>query len=199
MPYVRLFPKKGGNPIDILNLVDRLEELLDRGMRLPFGKVAIEEEACLNIIDQMRISIPQEIKRAKEIQDERDKYVAQANEEARRIIAQAREDAAKLLDEHKLREAAEAQAETILKRAQEDAARIRQAADEYVAGKLEEFGQQLAKLQQQVQNGLEVLGRQVQRAEVARPGQAAEVASAQSPQDAPGTRNAPASPEQRRR
>ncbi len=199
MLYVRLFLKKGGNPIDILNLVDRLEELLDRGMRLPFGKVAIEEEACLNIIDQMRISIPQEIKRAKEIQDERDKYVAQANEEARRIIAQAREDAARLLDEHKLREAAEAQAEAILKRAQEDAARVRQAADEYVAGKLEEFGQQLAKLQQQVQNGLEVLGRQAQRAESARSGQTTETANSKASQEAPASTNVPNSPEQRRR
>lgn len=199
MFHVRLFPKKGGNPIDILNLVDRLEELLDRGMRLPFGKVAIEEEACLNIIDQMRISIPQEIKRAKEIQDERDKYVAQANEEARRIIAQAREDAAKLLDEHKLREAAEAQAEAILKRAQEDAARVRQAANEYVAGKLEEFSQQLAKLQLQVQNGLEILGRPAQREEGARPGQAAETANTKPSQDAPADTRAPHPPEQRRR
>ena len=102
--------------IDILQMIDRLEELVNNGARLPLSsKVVIDENAFLNIIDQMRISIPQEIKQAKEIQLERDKYVAQAHEEARRILAQAREDAAKQLDEHQLRQQAQAQAEAMRK------------------------------------------------------------------------------------
>jgi len=146
--------------IDILQLVDRLEELLERGWRLPMGnKVAIDEEMFLNIVDQMRITIPQEIKQAKDIQLERDKYVAQAHEEARRILAQAREDAAKQLDDHELRKAAQAQADKILKQAQLEAERIRQGADEYAEAKLKELGRQVGQLQTVIKNGLDALER----------------------------------------
>jgi len=90
--------------IDILTLIDQLEQVFDQGFRVPLSdKVAIDKWAFLNIVDQMRLTIPQEIKQARDVQLERDKYIAQAHDEAREIIAQAREDAAKLLDEHQLR------------------------------------------------------------------------------------------------
>lgn len=149
---------KGVTPIDILHLIDRLEDLLEHGWRLPLGnKVAIDEDLFLNIIDQMRIVIPQEIKQAREVQQERDRYVAQAHEEARRIIAQAREDAAQQLDEHKLRKAAEAQAEAIIQRAQQEAARIHSGADEYAEAKLKELSENLSRLQSVIQNGINLL------------------------------------------
>ncbi|HHX65278.1 MAG TPA: ATPase [Chloroflexi bacterium] len=151
--------------IDILQLVDRLEELLDAGMHMPFSKrVMVDEEAFLNIIDQMRITIPQEIRQAREVQVERDKYIAQAHEEARRIIAQAREDAARLLDEHELRKVAEARSETILNHAQRDAARIRASADEYAETKLRDLADAVAHLQRVIDNGLQALqARRIQR------------------------------------
>lgn len=151
--------------IDILQLVDRLEELLDAGTRVPFSKrVVVDEEAFLNIIDQMRITIPQEIRQAREVQLERDKYIAQAHEEARRIIAQAREDAARQLDEHELRKVAESRSETILNHAQRDAARIRAGADEYAETKLHDLAQAVAHLQQVIDNGLQALqSRRAQR------------------------------------
>ncbi|NLG50937.1 MAG: ATPase [Chloroflexi bacterium] len=146
------------NPIDILHLIDRLEDLLEHGWRLPLGnKVAIDQDMFLNIIDQMRIVIPQEIKQAREVQQERDRYVAQAHEEARRIIAQAREDAARQLDEHKLRKAADAQAEAIIQRAQQEASRIRSGADEYAEAKLKELAGNLSQLQRVIENGLDLL------------------------------------------
>ena len=141
--------------MDILQLIDRLEELVDRGWRVPLGgKVAIEEESFLNIIDQMRITVPQEIKQAREVQQDRDKYIAQANEEARRILAQAREDAAKQLDEHELRKAARVHAEQVLEQANQDALRIRVGADDYAEGKLRDLGHQVILLQKIIQNGL---------------------------------------------
>jgi len=144
--------------IDILQLVDRLEELVDRGTRLPLSsKVAIDEEAFLNVIDQMRIMVPQEIKVAREVQRDKDKYIAQANEEARRIIAQAREDAAKALDEHELRAVAMQQAEQIVARAREEAARIRVGADDYAESQLRELAQVVGQLEETIRNGLRAL------------------------------------------
>lgn len=151
---------EGGTKIDILQLIDQLEELFDEGWRLPLGrKVAVDEDAFLNIMDQMRITIPQEIKQAREVQLERDKYIAQAHEEARRIIAQAREDATKQLDEHELKEAARAEAEEIIESARADARRIRAGADDYAEAKLMELARSTDQLQQVIRNGLEALGK----------------------------------------
>ena len=119
--------------------------------------MAIDEDMFLNIIDQMRITIPQEIKRAREVQQERDKYVAQAHEEARNIIAQAREEAVRQLEEHRLRKEAEAEAQKIITRAQYEALRIRSGADEFAEAKLQELGEQVAKLQAVIENGLGAL------------------------------------------
>lgn len=121
--------------------------------------MAVDEDAFLNIMDQMRITIPQEIKQAREVQLERDKYIAQAHEEARRIIAQAREDAAKQLDGHELKEAARAEAEEIVEAARADARRIRAGADDYAEAKLVELARSVDQLQQVIRNGLEALGK----------------------------------------
>jgi len=130
---------------------------VDHGWRVPGKRVAIDETQFLDLIDQMRITIPAEIKQAREIQEERDRYVAQAHEEARQILAQAREDAARLLDEHKLRQVAEEHAETIKKRAEQEARRVREGADEYAETRLLEMRETLSELQRVVQNGLEEL------------------------------------------
>ena len=59
---------------------------------MPFGgAVAVEREALLNIIDQMRITIPQDLRRYKEFEAEKDRYIAEAQDEARLILEQARE------------------------------------------------------------------------------------------------------------
>jgi len=117
-------------------------------------RVAINEEAFLNIVDQMRITVPQEIRQAREIALERDKYIAQAHEEAREIIAQAREDAARQLDEHSLRKEAEERASAVLKEALEEATRIRSGAEDYAEAKLRELAEQLDHLQGVVRNGI---------------------------------------------
>jgi vacuolar-type H+-ATPase subunit H len=141
--------------MDILQLIDRLDELLDDGWRVPLAnRVAIDEQAFLNIIDQMRITIPREVKRAHEVEAERDKYIAQAHEEARRILAQAREDASKLLDEHALQAVAQEQAKKIVEQARREADQVRRGAEEYAIAELKKLEEQVSALQQVVRNGL---------------------------------------------
>jgi len=51
--------------MDIQHLVDRLEDLIDEGRHVPFSKFTlIDEERALEIIDQMRISVPEQIEKA---------------------------------------------------------------------------------------------------------------------------------------
>ncbi|MEN4100574.1 MAG: hypothetical protein ROW52_11675, partial [Anaerolineaceae bacterium] len=78
--------------MDILHLVDRLEELFNESRSIPFThSVIVDEDRMLDIIDQMRVSIPEEIKKAQQLLAQRDRMLAQAQEEANRTLALARE------------------------------------------------------------------------------------------------------------
>ncbi|NLZ26733.1 MAG: ATPase, partial [Chloroflexi bacterium] len=63
--------------MDILHLVDRMEELFNAGKPVPLTRnVMVDENAFMDIIDQMRISIPEEIKKAQQINAQKDRILA---------------------------------------------------------------------------------------------------------------------------
>ncbi len=143
---------------DILHLVDRLEALVEKARRLPLtSAVLVDEGAFLDIIDQMRISIPEEVKQAKRLQQEREQVIAEAQEEGARIIAKAREDAARLVADHELRRQAQARAERIIEEAQRQAQGVAQGADDYALDVLSRLSEELAGLSKTIANGLAIL------------------------------------------
>ena len=154
--------------IEIQHLVDRLESLLNESWLIPLtSNRIINEEEYLDIIDQMRITIPAEIKQSKRVQRERERIIAQAQEEAERIVAQAREQAASLTNEHEVLKTAEAKAEALLKQAQQQAEDIKAGADNYVIEVLSELEEQLMAFLTTVRNGLMAVQRERGRRESA--------------------------------
>jgi len=142
--------------MDILHLIDQLEALLNEGSHPPLvGKrVLLDEQRAWEIIDQMRVSIPEEVKKAKRINQERDRIIAQANEEGARIIELAKDEAQQLASDTEIARQAQSRATTIVERAQREADALKADADDYtvlVLGKLEE---DLAKALGIVRNGL---------------------------------------------
>lgn len=151
--------RKGVIVMDILHLVDRLEALVNESWRLPFtSNVVIQEDAFLEIIDQMRISIPEEVKRANRLNAERDHVLQQAQEEADRIVGLAQEQAIGLADDHEIMKAAYAKADEIIAQAHHSTEGIKADADAYVMEVLSSLEEQLLRLQTTVRNGI----RQVQ-------------------------------------
>ncbi len=163
--------------IDILYLVDRLEALLSKGWRVPMtSKTSIDEDEFLDIIDQMRIAIPEEIKLAKKMQQDRERTLAQTQEEAGRILALAKEDAERLVSETAIVQSAQERANQIEEQAQTDAAAIRQGADQYamqvladVQARLDQVTQQISALQSQVYNGVKYISDRREEAEMPPP------------------------------
>jgi vacuolar-type H+-ATPase subunit H len=144
--------------IEIQHLVDRLESLLNEGWLIPLtSNRIINEEEYLDIIDQMRITIPAEIKQAKRLQQERERIIAQAQEEAKRIVAQAREQAASITNEHEVLRFAETEAETLLEQARQQAEDVKASADDYVVEVLSELEEQLMAFLTTVRNGLKAV------------------------------------------
>ena len=141
--------------MDILHLVDRLEQLVNEGRRLPLSnKVMVDEQKIWDLIDQMRISVPEEVKKAKRTNQERDRIIAQAHEEAARLVDLKREEASTLISEHELTKAAEERANTIVERARRDAESLRADADEYVIQVLTNLATDLERALFEARNGI---------------------------------------------
>ncbi len=144
--------------MDILHLIDRLEELFNESKTFPLTHtVMVNEDRMLDLIDQMRIAIPEEVKKAQQLLSQRDRILAQAQEEANRTIALAREKAEELISKDTLVQQAQSRAEQILAQARADAEATRQDADDYVIHTLMQLESEMQRLLTQAQNGIRLL------------------------------------------
>lgn len=163
--------------MDIQHLVDRLEDLIDEGRHVPFSKFTlIDEEHALEIIDQMRISVPEQIEKAARLINQRDRLLAQANEEATRIVELARSRSEELLERDAIVQTAHNKANNITEQARREAEAIRMEADAYVMQVLKELEEQLIKNLSVARNGIEAINEQ--RASVRAQAQAASAPAA---------------------
>lgn len=144
--------------MDILHLVDRLEELFNESRSIPFThSVIVDEDRMLDIIDQMRVSIPEEIKKAQQLLAQRDRILAQSQEEANRTIALARDKGEQLLDRDSVVQNAQSKADQIVEQAHREADMIRQEADDYVLETLTKIEMEMERNLAQVRNGISAL------------------------------------------
>jgi cell division septum initiation protein DivIVA len=141
--------------MDILHLVDRLEELFNHSRPIPLThNVIVDEDRFLEIIDQMRISIPDEVKKAQQVTAQRDRVLAQAQEEAARTIALAKQKADEAIDRDAIVQAAQARSEQILAQARGEAEGLRREADDYIVEALGSLENELSQLLNQARNGI---------------------------------------------
>jgi vacuolar-type H+-ATPase subunit H len=144
--------------MDILHLVDRLEELFNQSRPIWLThSVIVDEDRMLDLIDQMRVAVPEEIKKAQQIITQRDRILAQAKEEANRTIALAREKAEKQLEDDEIIQAARMRAEEVVNQALKDAEASQREADKYILETLTSLELHLDRLVTQVRNGIKTL------------------------------------------
>ena len=156
--------------MDILHLIDRLEELFNESRSVPLTRnVIVDEERMLDIIDQMRIAIPEEVKKAQQLLAQRDRVLAQAQEEANRTLALAREKAEQMVARESLVQTAQMRADQILTQARADAEATRRDADDYVVDSLGRMEVELERLLTQVRNGIRSLEQQLAQPPAAPP------------------------------
>ena len=153
------------------------------GSPSPSHNVAVDEDRMLDIIDQMRIAIPEEVKKAQQLLSQRDRVMAQAQEEANRTLDLAREKADGLVKKDGIVQEAERRAEQILSQARADAEATRHEADDYVIDTLGRLQDELERSLNQVNNGIRTLEEErMRRAAPASPPPAPTPAEKQSEQ-----------------
>ncbi len=144
--------------MDILQLIDRLEELFNDAKSVPFThNVVVDEDKMLELIDQMRIAIPEEVKKAQQVVAQRERVMAQAQEEANRRLEIARDKADQMVQKDMIAQEAQRRADQILAQARAEAEAIRADADNYVLDTLMHLQEQIEKLGNQVNNGIRMV------------------------------------------
>jgi hypothetical protein len=141
--------------MDIQHLIDRLEQTLAESRRIPLtANLIVDEDRVFNIIDQLRVTLPEEVKKAARVEAEKDRILAQAQEEAERIRELAKQEAAELVRRDTIMAAAQQRADTIMERARREADILRKDSDAYVMEVLSKLEEDLLRSLSVVRNGM---------------------------------------------
>ena len=144
--------------VDFMYLLDRLEETLVTGSRVPLmARTLVDEQECLDILDQLRVAMPTEIKEARRIIAERDHILAQAREETERIIRGAEHRASRLVEEHAVVRSAQSRAMQIEEQAERESQQVRDEAEQYAETVLSRVQERLDQALSSVRAGLREL------------------------------------------
>lgn len=134
------------NRINLVMLLDKLEEIVSDATEIPLtGRVLLDSDELLDLIDKIRSSIPEEVKRAEMVSTEKDRVLSEGQQKAERMIAQAEEYAARLIQESEITRQAQEEADRILTDAREEAEEMQRGAKEYAMGVLDELDESLQK------------------------------------------------------
>lgn len=147
--------------MEILDLVDQLEELVIQSRRLPVGgNLVVDRKRMLDLIDQMRLAIPADLKEATEIIQTRDEILDDAEDRARESLQQAERERSRRLDETALIREAHERSQAMLMEAEARSRHTIAEADATAAAHLSEAAEAAAKeLEDADQYALEILRR----------------------------------------
>ncbi|MCU0504973.1 MAG: hypothetical protein MUE82_04220 [Chloroflexi bacterium] len=138
--------------------VERLESMVANGRKLPLTtNVVVDQTAALDLIDELRHAIPEEVQSARRISAEGERIIERAQREAEEIIARAQEQAAFLIEERELTRAAQEESARILEQADMDAEEVRRGADEYAASILITLEGEVVRTLQGIKRGIALL------------------------------------------
>ena len=140
--------------MDVLVLIDKLDDLVHNAKPVPLtDQVRVDREEIYDLLDQMRATIPEEIKQARWIVKERQEMLAEAKRESERIIKEARDQQQRLVSQEEITKQAERAAEEIVEDANARAREIRLGAEDYADEILNTLEVNLQKFTAAVQRG----------------------------------------------
>ncbi len=140
--------------MDLLSALNELEELIENSGKVPLTrKVMVNEDSILDLLDRIRTTIPEEIRQAKWIIQEREKVMSESQKEAMRIMENAQKQVEKKAEDSEVVRKAKVIAEEIVAKAEQTAQEIREGAREYADEILGALQDRLNKINQQIEQG----------------------------------------------
>lgn len=140
--------------MDVLELIDKLDDLIHNARAVPLtDQVRIDREAIYELLDEMRSTIPEEVKQARWIVKERQEMLEEAKRESERVVREAREQQARLVSDEEVTKQAERAADEIVEDARAREREIRLGAEDYADEILNTLEVNLQKFTAAVQRG----------------------------------------------
>ncbi|MFN2464884.1 MAG: ATPase [Candidatus Dormibacteria bacterium] len=142
----------------IVELIDHLEYLVHRAQRVPFThNVMIDEDEILDLLDQIHVNLPEEIKQARTLLQEQERLISEAQQEAARISQGAVQKADEMMKEHEVTRRAETHGQALVREAKGRADEQRRQADEYAADVMQQLESHLVRTVATVRKAQETL------------------------------------------
>ena len=151
--------------MEIFTLLETLEDILERSRTLPFTeKVITDKTEILDIIREIRLKLPDELKQAKWIKEERERIIAEAQKDADDIVKEAENRIISMIDEHEITKKAYEKKTEIIATANEIYREVSKDTSNYADGILEnventmlELGKTLSNVENSIQAALETI------------------------------------------
>lgn len=122
-----------------MEMLEQLEDILENSHNLPIiGKALIDKDELLDIIQELRLKMPDDLKQAKWIKGERQRILLEAQKEATSIIKSAEDKIISMINENEITKKANEAAEEIVRNANNRAKEIRNATKQYIDDALTE-------------------------------------------------------------
>lgn len=135
--------------MEILQIIDELEDTIEKSFNL-FGYTFISKEEVLSIIDEIRLKLPEELKQAKWVKEEREKILAEGRKEADRRLAEAQDKVIAMIDEHEITKAAKDKSNAILEDARQKEAEMQHNAIYYADTLLDKIDKSTSAVLEQI-------------------------------------------------
>lgn len=142
--------------MDLLSLLNEMEEMIENCARIPMTrKVLVDEDRLLDFMDRIRTCMPDEIRQAKWIMQEREKVMADSKQEAMRVLEDAQKEIEKRAENSEVARQAQLMAEEIIGKAETVAREIREGARAYADDVLRNLAENTTRIMEQIQQGRE--------------------------------------------
>ena len=118
--------------MDLLELIDTLEEAIERSASIPLsGKSLVDKDELLDLIEEIRLKMPEDLKQAKWVKEERQRILHEAQKEVNTIVKSAEDKLISMINEHEITQQAQEKAEEIIENAKNTAKEIRVGVRQY--------------------------------------------------------------------
>ena len=139
--------------MEIFTLLETLEDILEKGKNVPFtNKSIIEKAEIFDIIKEIRLKLPDELKQAKWIKEERNRIIEEAQKEAENIVKEAENRIISMIDEHEITRKAYEQKTQIIETANEMSREMSKGTKDYADNILGEIETTIVNAQKTIQN-----------------------------------------------
>ena len=144
--------------MEIFDVIDQLEDIIESSFTVPIvRKTLVSKSDIMELLSELRLRLPEDLKQAKWVKEERTRIITEAHQEAANIVKETEDQITQMVNEHEITKKAYEQANEIIENAQKNAREVRLGAKQYAENILSSLETRLTGQIQEIQAGREEL------------------------------------------